>query len=241
MRIERAAITFEPRTAANCLDLALKFAGMHIRELLLLWGMVALPSCLLVYMISAVFDLRAAAVIALFATYELGVCLSLMSLPAMFGAPFSFRSLTAGLRRHGKVLFGKGLLLRVAQLAGLALCVVPGAWLMFRTGFFVEKTWFAGEQSERESTRASRLVRAAGGEAAICRCARAPLCRTVPCWSSWYSSWSTTRPTSCSDFQFSSDALRSRCRWEKELAARVTIRPKCSRTCSISVTAIPAC
>lgn len=178
MRIERAAITFEPRTAANCLDLAMKFVGMHLREIVPLWGVVALPSCALVYVLSRWYlcDLRVAAMVAFLATAPLAVALSLISLPIMFGAPFSWRSLLLNLRRNGTSLLGKGMLLRIAEGLGLVLCVVPGAWIMLRTGFFIEQAWFGGGQSERDTNRANRLLRVASGDLLIRGCAIASFC-----------------------------------------------------------------
>jgi len=178
MRIERAVITFEPRNAANCLDLAMKFVGEHLREILILWIVVAFPSCALVYVLSRwyLWDLRVAAIIAFLATSPLGVLLSLISLPAMFGAPFSFRSLFMNLRRNGASLLGKGVLLRLAEGVGLVLCVVPGAWIMLRTGFFIEQAWFGSEQSERDANRANRLLQAAGGDLLMRACAIVSFC-----------------------------------------------------------------
>jgi hypothetical protein len=161
--------------------MAMKFIGEHLREILLLWSVVALPSCLLVYATSRwlLWDLRVAAAIAFLAAYPLSVCLSQYSLPVMFGMPFSLRSFSADLRRNRAALFGKGVLLRLVELVGLGLCVIPGAWLMFRTGFLIEQTWFAGEQSERDINRSNRLVREAGSDLLMRGCSIVLFCTMI--------------------------------------------------------------
>jgi hypothetical protein len=70
----------------------------------------------------------------------------------------------ARLRRFGPALFVKGLGWRLLIGAGLAAFLIPGYWLALRSGFLVEKTWFAERQPASANARVDRLLRASGGD-----------------------------------------------------------------------------
>ena len=164
MRIETAAIPLVPRTAAQCIDLAVMYAGRHLGQYLALWLAIAVPTCVLVHQVCTWYagNVLYAAVIILFATSPLGVLCTLLTVPRVFGEPVSLRQLW---RQYGwrlVILFGKGLLLRLAIVVLLPLLIVPGVWLAVRKGFFVEEFCLTADQQNLHDEQTNQMLRHEG-------------------------------------------------------------------------------
>lgn len=141
MRLDRATIDLIPRTTAQCLDAATMFAGRHLKPILQLYAFIAGPSCAAIYFLCHYYEngLLPAAGIVYFATSTYGVLLIAGAAPSAFGEPFTWNGmLRRGLLRNVPLVL-RSVLMRIAILAGLALCVIPGVWLAVRTGFGVEQ------------------------------------------------------------------------------------------------------
>ena len=161
MRIDTATISLEPRTAAGCLDLAVMSYGRHLRSILQLWLPMAVPACFIVYLLSRHFEwgLWWPALVLWFATSIFGVLLGLVAIPAAFGEPFRMTQLFGRLEWPAPLLLLRGLMLRVAEAAGLCLAVVPGILIAVRGGFFVEQAVLQSMERRRHDRRTAVLVR----------------------------------------------------------------------------------
>jgi len=166
MRVDAATISLEPRTAAGCLDLAVMFYGRHLRSILGLWLLVAVPACTMVYLLCSHFEvgLWMPALMLWFTTSILGVLLALVAVPAAFGEPFRVTELVRRLEWPAPLLLLRGLMLRIAEGLGLCLAVVPGILIAIRTGFFVEQASLEKMERRQHDQRTAVLVREETGE-----------------------------------------------------------------------------
>ena len=141
MRFDRVAIRLEPRTTSNCLDLAVCFLRQHLAPIGGLWASLAVPACVLTYVLVDRFEftMSLAIVVFFFATSPLGVLLMCGAAPCTFGEPFTFRGTWARLGWRGFGLLARGLGLRIPIGVGSLFFLFPGWYLALRTGFFVEQ------------------------------------------------------------------------------------------------------
>jgi hypothetical protein len=166
MRFDQAAISLEPRSTSNCLDLAVCFLRQYLAPIAGLWATVAVPSCVLVYLLIDRYEFKLPlAILVLFvATSPLGVLLVSGAAPAAFGEPFTFRGTWARLGRRGVGLLARGLALRVAIAAGAMLFFFPGWYLLVRTGFFVEQAVLSKMARHLHDRRADELLKGEIGD-----------------------------------------------------------------------------
>ena len=87
MRFDQVAIPLVPRSTSNCIDLAVCFLRQYLAPIAGLWAVVAIPSCLLVYVLvdRYEFKLPLAMLVFFFATSPLGVLImtgAAISMPA---------------------------------------------------------------------------------------------------------------------------------------------------------------
>lgn len=91
MNLDQTTIPLEPRRVRGCIDVAAKFCGQHVTQILLLWAHVALPAAVLSYIITvrAEMDVRLTFVVVYVATALLGVLTVAGAARAVFGESFS--------------------------------------------------------------------------------------------------------------------------------------------------------
>ena len=161
MRLDQATISLEPRTTVNCLDLAIRYYGQHLREVGALWLVTAVPCCALILLLGRWYDINfwLAAAVVFFASSPLGVLIGLAAVPTAFGEPFTFPNLRRRVRRQGLGLLARGLVYRIGIALGLLLCIVPGVWLALRTGFFVEQACLLDLDRQLHDRRTSQLIK----------------------------------------------------------------------------------
>lgn len=95
MKFDQATIALVPRTTSNCIDLGCQFVGQHLREILSLWFLVAVPACGLIYFLNRQYnaDWRVALVLVHFGTVPLGAMVMAGAAPSAFGERFGFRQI----------------------------------------------------------------------------------------------------------------------------------------------------
>lgn len=166
MRFDRVAVPLVPRSTSNCLDLAVCFLRQHLAPIAGLWASVALPSCLLVYVLVDRYDFKLplAALVLFFATSPLGVLIMTGAAPCAFGEPFTYRGTWARLGWRGMGLLAWGLALRGLIAAGLVLFFFPGLYLAVRTGFFVEQAALSKLDRHLHDRRANELLKGEIGD-----------------------------------------------------------------------------
>jgi len=169
VRIDRATISLLPRSGTSCVDMAVKYYGRHLKEIALIWLLIAIPICGLVYYLSRWHqcDIRTAGCVLFFATSPYGILLMLVVVPNVFGEPFTLSASRARWHRKGFVLFAKGLLARIAIGAGLVFFVLPGIWLAMRFGFLVERNCLADEGSKLHVSATDKLLRESWGDLVV--------------------------------------------------------------------------
>jgi hypothetical protein len=181
-QVERAAVSLEPRTTTNCLDVATLFYGRHAGAMLRAWAIVALPACVIVYLLGRWygFDVRLALVAVYAATVFEGVLVTLAAVPALFGSRLSLRGGLANARGRVSLLvvstilarsvagIGPGLLLFSQEwglaLLGFVLTLFPCGWLAVRTGFLAETAALRGLDERLHDQRTARLLREESGD-----------------------------------------------------------------------------
>lgn len=104
-------IPLVPRTVANCLDLAVRYCGRDLPQMLCLWLTLAVPTCAVVYFLGAAVGLDAR--MAVLAVWLAGPLLGLLVVSDVVGVLFS--GVPPVERPHADV---------VSRLAGIALPVV---------------------------------------------------------------------------------------------------------------------
>lgn len=90
MNLDQLAIPLQPRRATGCFDAAVKLFAANLGRMLSLWTYVALPSCLLLYVMSvrSRMDVRLTLITLYGATWILGVLTVSAAVRAAFGEPF---------------------------------------------------------------------------------------------------------------------------------------------------------
>lgn len=166
MRFDQVAIPLVPRSTANCIDLAVCFLRQFIAPVARLWATVALPACILVYVLvdRYEFQLPTAILVYFLATSPLGVLIVAGAAPSVFGEPLTYWGTWRRLGRHGAWLLFKGLLLRCAIGLGLLLFVAPGWYLAVRYGFFVEQAALSKMARHLHDRRADELLQGETGD-----------------------------------------------------------------------------
>lgn len=166
MSLAKAGITFEPRNAVNCIDLAVKFVGQHLRHVLIAWCLVVIPTCVGIYSLSRWLSFGAwiLPLVLLFATLPLEVLLMLYALPVAMGEAREGETYSSRMRRIGTRMFWKGLGQRIVTLLGTMFAVLPGVFAVLMYGFYVEQTWFSDTKSSDSQTNLTKLMREAPGE-----------------------------------------------------------------------------
>lgn len=166
MRFDRATITLEPRTTSNCLDLAFVFVRRYFDTVAGLWLTIAAPACLVTFILVDRYEhtLLTALTVFAFSSSWLGITLTVGAAPCAFGEPFTF---AGTMRRLGPAtwkLFVFGLLQRVFAAVGFCLLLVPGWYLLVRTGFFVEQTALKNISRHLHDRRADELLKGEMGD-----------------------------------------------------------------------------
>jgi hypothetical protein len=166
MRFDQVAIPLVPRNTSNCLDLAVCFLRQYLAPIGALWASVAVPACVLTYVLVEryEFTMWLAIVAFFFATSPLGVLLMSGAAPCAFGEPFTFRGTWARLGWRGIGLLAKGLALRCLIGAGFLLFLFPGWYVAMRTGFFVEQAALSNMARHLHDRRADELLKGEIGD-----------------------------------------------------------------------------
>jgi hypothetical protein len=166
MRFDQVAIRLVPRSTSNCLDLAVCFLRQYLAPIAALWATVAVPACVLVYVLvdRYEFTLPLAVAVFFFATSPLGVLIMTGAAPCAFGEPFTFRGTWARLGWRGMGLLARGLGLRCLIAIGLTLFLFPGWYLAVRTGFFVEQSALSKLARHLHDRRADELLKGEIGD-----------------------------------------------------------------------------
>ena len=138
MNFEQTRVTLEPRSVANCLDLALLFSGRHLGPLLGVWTLFAVQLGLATYLAArwTNWGFLCAAVFGFLGSAPLGVMLACGAARTTFGEDFTFRKLLSDLTT-GASLVGRILALRIASGVAYAACLMPGRFLASCWGFLV--------------------------------------------------------------------------------------------------------
>ena len=157
MRFQRMNVALVPRNSFNCLDLAIRFYGRFLIPVLKLWAVIALPTCLLIYLLSYYFliEMKTAVTVAYYASSPLGVLLTWNSALFTFGNTQGMASLSRQFQPRMIPLMLRCLLDRALLFIGPALLFYtdtfgtsmlgilymffPGIWLALRNGFRVEQ------------------------------------------------------------------------------------------------------
>lgn len=166
MRFDQVTVPLVPRTTSNCIDLAVCFLREHLGPISRLWATVALPACVLVYVLVDRFECRlpTALLVLFFATSPLGVLLMTGAAPCAFGEPFTWRRTWAHLGWRGAAALGWGLILRCLVALGLVLFIFPGCLLAVRTGFFVEQAALSKLARHLHDRRTDELLKGELGD-----------------------------------------------------------------------------
>ncbi|MBI5757063.1 MAG: hypothetical protein HZA46_00940 [Planctomycetales bacterium] len=163
MRFDQVAISLDPRTTANCLDLALLILRRQARPLLALWALIAIPACTLTYILVDQFQcsLWTGLLIFLVTSSPLGVLAVMGVAPSMFGEPFTARDVWRRMNSGGWRLLVTTQLLRIGAIfAGTVLCVIPGALLAVRYGFLTEQFALANLSKDLFDSNLKDLIKA---------------------------------------------------------------------------------
>lgn len=160
MKFEQATLPLRPRTLSQCLDLALLLLRAHAGPFFKLWSLVSIPACLFVYL--AVYYAESSLSLALlvfwFVTPPLGMLMVAAAAPSAFGETPTVRSTFASLGASGWLLliklWGVRLLSPLLAMFGL----LPGAWLLTRTGFLTEQTVLSRLDKKLHDRRTSELL-----------------------------------------------------------------------------------
>lgn len=166
MRFEQVAVPLVPRTTSNCLDLAVVFLRAHFAPIARLWALVALPSCVSVYVLVDRFEFKMPLALAVFffVTSPLGSLLISGAAPCAFGEPFTFQRTLQRLGPRGVGLILWGLAVRCLAALGILLFIFPGWYLLVRTGFRVEKVALSRIADHLHDRRTSELIKGEMGD-----------------------------------------------------------------------------
>ena len=166
MNLNEARIPFVPRTASNCLDLAVMLVRRQFIAVLRLWLLITFPCCLCIFALSQQQEVSflTIALIVFFVSSPLGIQLTAKATAQTLGQSARVRTPNKPAWRRSISLLMKGLLLRVAVLAGLFAGILPGIWIAVRTGFFVEKACLNGAAYGRHDSQTDQVLRAEFGD-----------------------------------------------------------------------------
>jgi hypothetical protein len=141
--------------------MAFVFLHRFFAPLALLWGMVAVPACLVVYYLVDRFeyDLRLAWIVFFFATGPMGVLLVAGGARASFGESPAWPAVWRSLGWRGVRLLIRSLVLRCATAAGLVFLIVPGLWLAIRYGFMAEQAVLSNMDRHLSDRRTDELIK----------------------------------------------------------------------------------
>lgn len=159
MRFENTRIELVPRSAGNCLDLALVLCGRHLGTLLGLWALFAMPLGAATYFCARYTEwgFLAAFVSGWLGSATFGVMLIGGTARMAFGEEFTLRKLLGDLRTDWPLML-KILGLRFPLALATAVCVFPGAFLGVRWGFLVENQVLSRLHEQRHDRRTMELI-----------------------------------------------------------------------------------
>lgn len=161
MKLDRATMSWEPRTVSSCLDLALLLIGRHLPVFLAVWAVFAAPAGALIYRVAQVSSFSffwTVVILALFSV-PLGVCQVVLALHVAFGEPVRLGNiLWEGLVRQAVVTWPMCLLGRPLQLLGALFCLFPGWMLALALGFVAESRLLRTARLQSHDHRTSELV-----------------------------------------------------------------------------------
>ncbi len=159
MKFEQTRVALEPRSAANCVDLALIFCGRHLGSLLGLWALFAVPLGLAAYLTAryTAWGWLGAGCFGFFGSAPFGVMLASGAARTTFGEEFTLRKLLADLRGDGPW---------IARIVGLRFplgmaalfCFLPCVLLAVRWGFLTESRALKELHQQRHDRRTKELV-----------------------------------------------------------------------------------
>jgi hypothetical protein len=160
MRFEQTRVALEPRTAANCLDLAFVFCGRHWGPLAGLWGLFSVPLGLTTWFAARETNWGFLTAVAcfVFGTGPFGAMLAAGAARTTFGEEFTLRKLLSDLRTDWPLIVqvvGMRMLLAMTSV----LCVVPAAFLAVRWGFAAKSRVLTRLHEQRHDRRTNELVR----------------------------------------------------------------------------------
>jgi hypothetical protein len=159
MKFEQTRIELVPRSAANCLDLALMLCGRNLGTLIGLWALFAVPLGTITYFAARWTDWGFLTALACgwFGTAPLGVMLIGGVARMAFGEEFSLRKMLADLRIDWPMAL-RVLLLRVPLALATWFCVLPGTFLGLRWSFLAENRVLSKLHEQRHDRRMKELI-----------------------------------------------------------------------------------
>ena len=160
MKFEQTRVTLEPRSAGNCLDLALTFCGRHLGTVIGLWALFAVPLGLATYFAarSTLWGFWAAVLCGIFGSAPFGAMLAAGAARAAFGEDFTLRKSLGDLWTDGPLIL-KITALRMPLMLGFLMCWLPGLLLAVWWGFVVESQVLTKLHEKRHDRRTNELVR----------------------------------------------------------------------------------
>jgi len=160
VNLEHVTIPIEPRSVGGCLDLAVHFTRVHIRQLMALLLLVAVPALLLTWLLA---DQTQHGLFWGFAIYFFGAPIAGALIVAgagqrIFGEPFTVRRALDTFRPHGWMLILSLLWSRcLTALAGMGLVT---AWLVAVRGGFLPEIYLLEQlRGHRRRRRVEELTR----------------------------------------------------------------------------------
>ncbi len=166
MRFDRVSIPLVPRSTSNCIDLAVCFLRLYLAPIAALWATVALPACLIVYVLVERYEFKLwlAMLVFFVVTSPLGVLIMTGAAPCAFGEPFTYRGTWSRLGWRGFGLLARGLGWRCVIALGVVLFVFPGWYIGVRTGFFVEQSALSKLARHLHDRRTDELLKGEIGD-----------------------------------------------------------------------------
>lgn len=159
MKFEQTRIELVPRSAANCLDLALMLCGRNLGTLVGLWALFAVPLGAITFFTASWTDWSWLVAIACgwFGTAPFGVMLIGGAARMAFGEEFTLRKIIGDLRTDWLVAL-RVVLLRIPLALATWFCIVPGTFLGLRWSFLTENHVLAKLHEQRHDRRMKELI-----------------------------------------------------------------------------------
>jgi|GEM_PF-507082 len=159
MKFEQARIDLVPRSAANCLDLAILVAGQHLGTLVGLWAFFAVPLGAITYAAARWTDygFLLMPVLGFFGSAPLGVMLITGAARFSFGETWSLTKSLADLKTDWRLIL-RVIGYRFPLALATFLFVIPGTLLAVRWSFLVENGVFTHLHAERHDRRTKELI-----------------------------------------------------------------------------------